>query len=178
MPSATAERVGDARADQQRAGEPGPSRVGDAVESRERRAGLGEHPLASAAATRRMWSREASSGISSSQIDVVAYTAGPAWPARCWSARASRARSAARSASRPSACTTWKGTCCRRCSPAIRRAFRSSRSLVSGGHTQLMHVDGVGRYTLLGDTIDDAAGEAFDKSAKLLGLGYPGGPAI
>ena len=50
--------------------------------------------------------------------------------------------------------------------------------LVSGGHTQLMRVDGVGRYQLLGETIDDAAGEAFDKSAKLLGLGYPGGPAL
>jgi len=50
--------------------------------------------------------------------------------------------------------------------------------LVSGGHTQLLHVTDVGRYALLGDTIDDAAGEAFDKSAKLLGLGYPGGPAL
>ncbi len=50
--------------------------------------------------------------------------------------------------------------------------------LVSGGHTQLMRVDGVGRYTMLGETVDDAAGEAFDKSAKLLGLGYPGGPAL
>jgi N6-L-threonylcarbamoyladenine synthase len=50
--------------------------------------------------------------------------------------------------------------------------------LVSGGHTQLMRVDGVGKYTMLGETLDDAAGEAFDKSAKLLGLGYPGGPAI
>jgi N6-L-threonylcarbamoyladenine synthase len=50
--------------------------------------------------------------------------------------------------------------------------------LVSGGHTQLMRVDEVGAYQLLGETIDDAAGEAFDKSAKLLGLGYPGGPAL
>jgi N6-L-threonylcarbamoyladenine synthase len=50
--------------------------------------------------------------------------------------------------------------------------------LVSGGHTQLMRVAGVGEYTLLGETVDDAAGEAFDKSAKLLGLGYPGGPEI
>jgi N6-L-threonylcarbamoyladenine synthase len=50
--------------------------------------------------------------------------------------------------------------------------------LVSGGHTQLMHVTGVGCYELLGETIDDAAGEAFDKSAKLLGLGYPGGAAL
>jgi N6-L-threonylcarbamoyladenine synthase len=50
--------------------------------------------------------------------------------------------------------------------------------LVSGGHTQLMRVDGVGRYELLGETIDDAAGEAFDKSAKLMGLPYPGGPHL
>jgi N6-L-threonylcarbamoyladenine synthase len=50
--------------------------------------------------------------------------------------------------------------------------------LASGGHTQLMEVAGVGRYRLLGETIDDAAGEAFDKSAQLLGLGYPGGPAL
>lgn len=50
--------------------------------------------------------------------------------------------------------------------------------LVSGGHTQLMRVDSVGRYELLGDTQDDAAGEAFDKTAQLLGLGYPGGPAL
>ena len=50
--------------------------------------------------------------------------------------------------------------------------------LVSGGHTQLMRVDDVGRYALLGETIDDAAGEAFDKTAKMMGLPYPGGPAL
>jgi N6-L-threonylcarbamoyladenine synthase len=50
--------------------------------------------------------------------------------------------------------------------------------LVSGGHTQLMRVDGVGRYELLGETIDDAAGEAFDKSAKLMGVPYPGGSGL
>jgi N6-L-threonylcarbamoyladenine synthase len=50
--------------------------------------------------------------------------------------------------------------------------------LVSGGHTQLMRVTAVGEYTLLGESLDDAAGEAFDKTAKLLGLGYPGGPAL
>ena len=50
--------------------------------------------------------------------------------------------------------------------------------LVSGGHTQLMRVEEAGRYELLGETQDDAAGEAFDKTAKLLGLGYPGGPAL
>ena len=57
-------------------------------------------------------------------------------------------------------------------------AFPFVALLVSGGHTQLMRVDDVGAYALLGETIDDAAGEAFDKSAKLLGLGYPGGPAL
>ena len=50
--------------------------------------------------------------------------------------------------------------------------------LVSGGHTQFFAVEGVGRYTLLGETQDDAAGEAFDKTAKLIGLPYPGGPAL
>lgn len=50
--------------------------------------------------------------------------------------------------------------------------------LVSGGHTQLVRVDGVGCYHILGESLDDAAGESFDKTAKLLGLGYPGGPAL
>ncbi len=57
-------------------------------------------------------------------------------------------------------------------------AFPFVALLVSGGHSQLMRVDSIGQYTLLGDTLDDAAGEAFDKTAKLLGLGYPGGPAL
>ena len=50
--------------------------------------------------------------------------------------------------------------------------------LVSGGHTQLVRVDAIGRYTLLGESLDDAAGEAFDKAAKMMGRGYPGGPVI
>ena len=50
--------------------------------------------------------------------------------------------------------------------------------LVSGGHTQLVKINGVNQYVLLGETVDDAAGEAFDKSAKLLGLSYPGGPEV
>ncbi len=57
-------------------------------------------------------------------------------------------------------------------------AFPFVALLVSGGHTQLVAVDGVGRYRLLGESLDDAAGEAFDKTAKLLGLPYPGGPAL
>jgi len=50
--------------------------------------------------------------------------------------------------------------------------------LVSGGHTQLVEVAALGQYTVLGESVDDAAGEAFDKTAKILGLGYPGGPAL
>src|SRR4051812_48040797 len=50
--------------------------------------------------------------------------------------------------------------------------------LVSGGHSQLMRINGIGNYEVLGETLDDAAGEAFDKTAKLLGLGYPGGPQL
>ena len=66
-------------------------------------------------------------------------------------------------------------------SPLLARpapAFPFVALLVSGGHTQLMRVDGVARYRLLGETQDDAAGEAFDKTATLLGLSYPGGPAL
>jgi N6-L-threonylcarbamoyladenine synthase len=57
-------------------------------------------------------------------------------------------------------------------------AFPFVALLVSGGHTQLVRVDGIGRYQLLGESVDDAAGEAFDKTAKLMGLNYPGGPEI
>ena len=57
-------------------------------------------------------------------------------------------------------------------------AFPFVALLVSGGHTQLMRVDGIGRYALLGESIDDAAGEAFDKVAKMMRLDYPGGPAV
>jgi N6-L-threonylcarbamoyladenine synthase len=57
-------------------------------------------------------------------------------------------------------------------------AFPFVALLVSGGHTQLMAVESLGHYRILGETIDDAAGEAFDKSAKLMGLPYPGGPAL
>ncbi|HEX8482204.1 MAG TPA: tRNA (adenosine(37)-N6)-threonylcarbamoyltransferase complex transferase subunit TsaD [Allosphingosinicella sp.] len=60
--------------------------------------------------------------------------------------------------------------------PAL--AFPYLLLLVSGGHCQLLFVEGVGRYRRLATTIDDAAGEAFDKTAKLLGLGFPGGPAV
>ncbi|GAB6141701.1 tRNA (adenosine(37)-N6)-threonylcarbamoyltransferase complex transferase subunit TsaD [Methylosoma difficile] len=57
-------------------------------------------------------------------------------------------------------------------------AFPFVALLISGGHTLLVKVDGIGQYSLLGESLDDAAGEAFDKTAKLLGLGYPGGPKL
>jgi N6-L-threonylcarbamoyladenine synthase len=57
-------------------------------------------------------------------------------------------------------------------------AFPFIALLVSGGHTQLIRVEGIGQYTLLGESLDDAAGEAFDKAAKMLGLAYPGGPLV
>lgn len=59
-----------------------------------------------------------------------------------------------------------------------RPAFPFIALLVSGGHTQLVRVDGVGRYQMLGESLDDAAGEAFDKAAKMMELGYPGGPRL
>jgi len=57
-------------------------------------------------------------------------------------------------------------------------AFPFLALLVSGGHTQMVRVDGIGQYQVMGESIDDAAGEAFDKTAKLLGLDYPGGPRL
>ena len=99
-------------------------------------------------------------------------------PARCSSAPASRRASPSASAFRRSAFTISRATCSRLCSPRTRRAFPFVALLVSGGHTQLMRVSGIGEYALLGETQDDAAGEAFDKTAKLLGLPYPGGPAL
>ncbi|OGL73715.1 tRNA (adenosine(37)-N6)-threonylcarbamoyltransferase complex transferase subunit TsaD [Candidatus Uhrbacteria bacterium RIFCSPHIGHO2_02_FULL_60_10] len=62
--------------------------------------------------------------------------------------------------------------------PADRDIFPAVALVVSGGHTELLYLRGHGRYELLGATLDDAAGEAFDKTAKLMGLGYPGGPAL
>jgi hypothetical protein len=91
---------------------------------------------------------------------------------------ASIGRSLARHSVYPrSAFTTWKPTCWLRCWP-IRNRGAIRALLVSGGHTQLVRVDAIGNYQILGESIDDAVGEAFDKTAKMLGLGYPGGPAV
>jgi N6-L-threonylcarbamoyladenine synthase len=104
--------------------------------------------------------------------------AAPACPGPCWSAAPSPRRWPWRWISRRFRCITSKGICCRRCCRADPPTFPFVALLVSGGHTQLMKVTGVGEYELLGETLDDAAGEAFDKSAKLLGLPYPGGALL
>ncbi len=120
----------------------------------------------------------AESGWAKSSIDVVAYTAGPGL-AGALLVGAAFAESWALGCGRPTLPVHHlEGHLL---SPLIAKpdlAFPFLALLVSGGHTQLLWVEGVGRYRLLGETIDDAAGEAFDKAAKLLGLGYPGGPQL
>ena len=120
----------------------------------------------------------ASAGRSLADIDVVAYTQGPGL-AGALLVGAGVACALAASLGKPTlAIHHLEGHLL---SPFLADdppQFPFVALLVSGGHTQLMQVDGVARYRLLGETVDDAAGEAFDKSAKLLGLGYPGGPAL
>lgn len=118
------------------------------------------------------------SGESMSNVDAIAYTQGPGL-AGALLVGASVACSLALACNKPLlGIHHLEGHLLSPLLAAERPEFPFVALLVSGGHTQLMRVDGVGRYTLLGETLDDAAGEAFDKSAKLLGLGYPGGPAI
>jgi N6-L-threonylcarbamoyladenine synthase len=118
------------------------------------------------------------SGLPLSAVDAFAYTQGPGL-AGALLVGASVACSLALACDKPvMGIHHLEGHLLSPLLAAERPEFPFIALLVSGGHTQLMQVEGVGRYTLLGETLDDAAGEAFDKSAKLLGLGYPGGPAI
>jgi len=120
----------------------------------------------------------AESGESLSAIDAIAYTQGPGL-AGALLVGASVANGLALALNKPViGVHHLEGHLLSPLLAAQPPAFPFVALLVSGGHTQLMRVDEVGEYTLLGETLDDAAGEAFDKSAKLLGLGYPGGPAI
>jgi N6-L-threonylcarbamoyladenine synthase len=117
-------------------------------------------------------------GLSVQDIDAVAYTAGPGL-AGALLVGASVAQAFAWARDLPAiAVHHLEGHLLSPMLADPRPEFPFVALLVSGGHTQLMRVDGVGKYSLLGETLDDAAGEAFDKSAKLLGLGYPGGPAL
>jgi N6-L-threonylcarbamoyladenine synthase len=120
----------------------------------------------------------AQSATAPHDIDLIAYTRGPGL-AGALLVGAAWARAAAAALNVP--CVPVHHLEGHLLSPFLSRdppAFPFVALLVSGGHTQLMAVQEVGRYRLLGETVDDAAGEAFDKTAKLLGLGYPGGPAL
>lgn len=117
-------------------------------------------------------------GLSPRELDAVAYTAGPGLAG---------ALLVGASLAQAMACTLGipvlpihhlEGHLLSPLLAADAPRFPFVALLVSGGHTQLMAVEGVGRYRLLGETVDDAAGEAFDKTAKLMGLPYPGGPAL
>ena len=117
-------------------------------------------------------------GIKKMDIDAIAYTAGPGLIGALMSG-ASVARSLAWALAVPAIeVHHMEGHLL---APMLEKntpEFPFIALLVSGGHTMLARVDGIGRYRLLGQSLDDAAGEAFDKTAKLLGLGYPGGPAL
>lgn len=119
-----------------------------------------------------------SAGITADDIDAVAYTAGPGL-AGALLVGASVAQSFAWARGLPAIpIHHLEGHLLSPLLAAPRPDFPFVALLVSGGHTQIMRVNGVGDYQLLGETLDDAAGEAFDKTAKLMGLGYPGGPAL
>ena len=120
----------------------------------------------------------AESGCTAADIDGIAYTAGPGLVGALL-VGATIGRSLALAWNKPAvAVHHMEGHLLAPMLEEHAPEFPFLALLVSGGHTQLMRVDGVAQYALLGETIDDAAGEAFDKSAKLLGLGYPGGPAL
>lgn len=117
-------------------------------------------------------------GLALDDIDAIAYTAGPGL-AGALLVGASVAQAMAWSLNKPSiAIHHLEGHLLSPLLAEPRPEFPFIALLVSGGHTQIMRVDAVGKYELLGETLDDAAGEAFDKTAQLLGLGYPGGPAL
>ena len=116
--------------------------------------------------------------ITSSEVDAVAYTAGPGLVGALL-VGACVGRSLAWSWGVPAvAIHHMEGHLLAPMLETPAPEFPFVALLVSGGHTLLVDVLGVGDYRILGNTLDDAAGEAFDKTAKLLGLGYPGGPAV
>lgn len=120
----------------------------------------------------------ASAGIELAAVDVIAYTQGPGL-AGALLVGAGVAVSLAAALNKPTlGVHHLEGHLLSPFLSADAPEFPFVALLVSGGHTQLMRVDEVGSYEILGETIDDAAGEAFDKSAKLLGLPYPGGPHL
>jgi len=120
----------------------------------------------------------AQAGVSAADIDGVAYTAGPGLMGALL-VGAAIGRSLAFGWNVPAvAVHHMEGHLLAPMLEAEPPQFPFVALLVSGGHTMLVQVDGIGRYRLLGESLDDAAGEAFDKTAKMLDLGYPGGPAV
>ena len=116
--------------------------------------------------------------VSADSIDGVAYTAGPGLSGALL-VGASIGRSLAMAWGKPAlAVHHMEGHLLAPMLEANSPQFPFIALLVSGGHTQLVRVDGIGQYQLLGESVDDAAGEAFDKTAKLMGLDYPGGPLL
>jgi len=117
-------------------------------------------------------------GLSREDIDAVAYTAGPGLIGALL-VGAATGRSIAIGLDRPAiAVHHMEGHLLAPMLEAESPTVPFVALLVSGGHTMLVEVRAIGKYKILGETLDDAAGEAFDKTAKLLGLGYPGGPAL
>ena len=120
----------------------------------------------------------ADAGVSSGQIDGIAYTAGPGLVGALL-VGASVARSLAYAWGKPAVGVHHlEGHLLAPMLESTPPDFPFLALLVSGGHTLLAEVRGLGDYQIIGSSMDDAAGEAFDKTAKLLGLGYPGGPAL
>jgi len=120
----------------------------------------------------------ADAGCTLDEVDAVAYTAGPGL-AGALMVGAAFAQGLARGRALPVlGVHHMEGHLLAPMLEPKAPAFPFVALLVSGGHTQLVAVEGPGRYRLLGETVDDAVGEAFDKTAQLLGLGYPGGPAL
>jgi len=120
----------------------------------------------------------AEAGITAKDLDGVAYTAGPGL-AGALLVGAGIARSLAYGWNIPAvAVHHMEGHLLAPMLEENPPEFPFVALLVSGGHSMLVNVDGIGKYELLGDSLDDAAGEAFDKTAKMLGLAYPGGPAV
>ncbi|MEA9390438.1 tRNA (adenosine(37)-N6)-threonylcarbamoyltransferase complex transferase subunit TsaD [Acerihabitans sp. TG2] len=120
----------------------------------------------------------AEAGLAGEDIDGVAYTAGPGLVGALM-VGATVGRALAYAWKKPAvAVHHMEGHLLAPMLEADPPAFPFAALLVSGGHTQLIAVQGIGQYVLLGESIDDAAGEAFDKTAKLLGLDYPGGPRL
>lgn len=118
------------------------------------------------------------SGIHRQQLDGIAYTAGPGLIGALL-AGSSVARSLAYALDIPAiGVHHMEGHLLAPMLEDTKPNFPFICLLVSGGHSMIIRVDGIGQYKLLGDTLDDAAGEAFDKTAKMLELGYPGGPNV